>query len=512
MSTAPAPRIVPAPPSPAAEPTPIAPSVGPLPGPESGPIAWDPVRGELVYRTGDGEELGPAEREAFAALAEALPAILAPLEPGADAARRREHLGSAIDGYLLRRHPGLAPEGRERIRRRFLRDALGFGPIDPLLSDPEVEDVSCSGPGLAVYVHHARFEGLRTDVVFPDERTLEGFVQRLAQRCGRPLSVAHPLLDGSTPEGHRVQATFARAVSPRGPSFTLRRLRERPWTPVDLMRAGTVDPAILAYLWLAAEEGDSAIVCGGPGAGKTSLLNALTLFVPPSARIVSIEDTRELQLPHPNWIAAATRGPPIEVPGESPAGPTERIGMHELLAAALRQRPTHLLVGEVRGREAHALFQAMQTGHVTLATVHADSARGLVARLTGPPVGVPKPLFGALRTILVESVTTHPSGLRRRLAEVVEVRGVDPVTEELWTDPVFRHDPATDRFDFLGRADLFDRIAAGLGTGTGPVLAEFRRRAEALAGWLGSDPPSPAEFWRWAHATRSGWRREAAGR
>ncbi len=472
-------------------------------------VAFDPDSAALRYEVHE-PELTEEERTASDSLVRDLPRILAPLEGPATPERRASHLARAVNEYLAARYPRLSSESRQRILYLRRRDALGYGPIDAILRDPEVEDVSCDGVGTPVFVYHSRFESLRTNVAFTDESSLNAYVVRLAQRCSRSVSVAHPLLDAATPEGHRVQLTFGRAVSGRGSTFTLRRFRDRPFTPIDLVRNGTWSPEVVAYLWLAAEHGDSMIVAGGPGAGKTSALNAIALFVPSSAKIVSIEDTREIHLPHANWVPSTTRTGASAGGMGTGTGRARDIDLFDLLSAALRQRPTHIVVGEVRGREAYTMFQAMNTGHATYATMHADSVRALVQRLESPPIQVPRALLGALREVLIETVTRTPSGPARRMRELIEVRGVDTDTGEVVSTPVFTWDDTADTFHYLGHSYLFERIAGATGRPVGAVDEEFRRRTEAIRALSESaESLGPAEMWRWIREHRR-WARGSA--
>ncbi len=463
-------------------------------------VTFDPSSASLRYEVHEPTLTGE-EREASDALDCALPRILPPLAGHASPEQRANHLDRAVNDFLTARYPTLSRASRERILYFRRRDAIGYGPIDAILRDPEIEDVSCDGVGSAVYVYHARFESMRTNVVFADESALNGYVVRLAQRCARSVSGARPLLDASTPEGHRVQLTYGRTVSGHGSTFTLRRFRDRPFTPIDLVRSGTLSAETVAYLWLAAEHGDSMIVAGGPGAGKTSTLNAIALFVPPSAKIVSIEDTREINLPHPNWVPSTTRTGASAL--EVGTGRARDIDLFDLLSAALRQRPSHIVVGEVRGREAHTMFQAMNTGHATYATMHADSLRALVQRLESPPIQVPRALLSALREVLIETVTRTPSGPARRLRELFEVRGVDDDTGEVVSTPVFTWDEATDTFHYLGHSYLFERIAASTGRSIEAVDAEFRRRTEAVRALAEAGRPmDPNDVWQWIRENR----------
>ena len=229
------------------------------------------------------------------------------------------------------------------------------------MTDSEVEDISCDGVGIPLYIYHRKFGSIRSNLKFEDSKVLDDYVVWLAQRSGKHISVASPILDATVPDGSRLQATLGMHVTKRGSSFTIRRFRDNPFTPVDLLKFRTMSPEMMAYLWIAIENGQSMMVCGGTASGKTTTLNATLLFIPPQMKIVSIEDTRELNLPHENWVPSLTRagfGAKNPTSGKAPG----EIDMFDLLAAALRQRPQYLMVGEVRGAEAFIVFQAMATG------------------------------------------------------------------------------------------------------------------------------------------------------
>lgn len=458
------------------------------PGFASVEIAFDAPTGTLGYLVNQ-PSLTDSEARALGELDRALPRILPPTPTGPSGGRIEEILRSTISEYLRLHYPELTGSSVDRILYYRRRDAFGFGVIDPILNDPEIEDISCDGAHLPIFVQHARFESLRTNLEFSNEEALRGFVVHLAQRCGRSISVARPLLDGVTREGHRVQATFGHEVTGRGSGFTIRRFRDRPFTPLDLLRTGTASPELVAHLWLAVEQGDSLIICGGPAAGKTSTLNALSLFLPRSAKVVSIEDTRELSLLHEHWVPSTTRsGSGAAHTATKAAG---EIDMYDLLTAALRQRPSHILVGEVRGPEAVTMFQAMATGHATYATMHADSVRGMVARLESPPIRVPRAFFGSLRQVLIQVQRKTPSGTVRRLAQLVEIGGLDSETDEIVTSPVFDWDPGTDGFHYQGHSLLVDRAAARRGCSPEDVERDLAARSRYLRAMVAEGVTDP---------------------
>src|SRR5271170_7474996 len=391
---------------------------------------------------------------------------------------KRAYLRGEVEEYFRSRGVTLSPLSTERVVYYVLRDFVGYGPVDALILDAEVEDISCDGVDVPLFIFHGKYESVKTNVVFHDEESLNSFIVMLGQRCGKSVSVSAPILDGTTPEGHRVQATYGREVTTRGASFTIRRFKERPFTPVDLVLMGSASEEMVAYFWLAAEQGESLIICGGPAAGKTSTLNAIALFIPPTAKIVSIEDTREVNLPHENWIPGATRsgtgdrGPDGKAAGE--------VDMFDLVRAALRQRPNYIIVGEVRGRETYTMFQAMATGHTTYSTMHADSVKSMVNRLENPPINTPRILLSALNNVIIQIQARTEKGVVRRLKQVLEIVGFEPETNELITNTVYEWDPATDKFVFKGHSFLFDKIMELRNYTHDEMDAEFTRRVQVV--------------------------------
>jgi len=230
---------------------------------------------------------------------------------------KKEYIEEAVDSFIRSRGIRLEPASKDKIVYYIIRDFVGYGPVDVLMADLRIEDVSCDGTGIPLFVFHQKYESIKTNVIFDDDDALNSFVVLLGQRCAKQISVANPILDGTSFEGHRVQATYAREVTTRGSSFTIRRYKEKPFTPVELVKFGTASAEMVAYLWVAVESGKSMMVCGGTASGKTATLNSAALFIRPGAKIVSIEDTREINLPHENWIPGTTRS-------WASAGPTER--------------------------------------------------------------------------------------------------------------------------------------------------------------------------------------------
>jgi archaeal flagellar protein FlaI len=439
-------------------------------------------------------QLSRHEQELVVHLKSTLSKILGSEVSDLNPSAKRTYLRGEVEEYLRSREISLSPLSKERIVYYIQRDYVGYGPVDALILDPRVEDISCDGVEVPLFIYHGKYESVKTNVTFEDEDSLNSFIVALGQRCGKAVSVSSPILDGTTPEGHRVQATYAREITTRGASFTIRRFKEKPFTPVDLILTGSASEEMIAYFWLAAEQGESLIICGGPAAGKTSTLNAIALFIPPTAKIVSIEDTREVNLPHENWIPGATRsgtgdrGPDGKAAGE--------VDMFDLVRAALRQRPNYIIVGEVRGKETYTMFQAMATGHTTYSTMHADSVKSMVNRLENPPINTPRILLSALNNVIIQIQARTDKGIVRRLKQVLEIVGFEPETNELITNTVYEWDPGTDKFVFKGHSFLFDKIMEVRNYTHDEMDAEFQRRVAVIHYLVENKINDHRQLWR----------------
>ncbi|MDD1706533.1 MAG: type II/IV secretion system ATPase subunit [Methanoregulaceae archaeon] len=370
----------------------------------------------------------------------------------------------------------LSPPQREKIMYSMYKEFLGNGMIDPIMHDRYIEDISCDGVNVYLFVYHTRYESMRTNLRYKSAEELDSFVTKLAQRSGKYISIAEPMLDSTMHDGSRIQMTLGTEVTAHGSTYTIRKFKSEPITPTDLIEWSTFSPLSIAFLWLAVESGKSCIFAGGTASGKTTSLNAISLFIPPLAKIVTLEDTRELKLPHPNWIPSVTRT------SFDTAGRGE-IDMYELLRAALRQRPEYILVGEVRGREALTLFQAMSTGHVTYSTIHADSVASIVHRLENPPLDVPRNMLSALDIVSVQ-VQARIGGQRiRRNKQLVEILDIDPRTNELITNEVFRWQPVTDEITYSGKSFVLEEIMESRGWTEDRMREELKMRQEVLE-WM----------------------------
>ena len=432
---------------------------------------------EYVYEAIE-PQLTKHERDLLDHLKESMGKVIGAEVATLSSGDKKTYLRGVVEEFLKTRGIQTSPVSTERLVYYIQRDFVGYGPVDTLILDPLIEDISCDGVEVPLFVFHGKFESVKTNITFADEDQLNSFIVQLGQRCSKSVSVSSPILDGTTPEGHRVQASYAREVTTRGGTFTIRRFKERPWTPVDLVVAGSANEEMVAYFWLAAEQGESMMICGGPAAGKTSTLNAIALFIPPTAKIVSIEDTREVNLPHENWIPGATRSGTGDRGADGKAA--GEVDMFDLVRAALRQRPNYIIVGEVRGKETYTMFQAMATGHTTYSTMHADSVKSMVNRLENPPINTPRILLSALNNVVIQIQARTEKGVVRRLKQVLEIVGFEPETNELITNTVYEWDPATDKFVFKGHSFLFDKLMELKNYTHEEMEAEFQRRVSVV--------------------------------
>ena len=358
-----------------------------------------------------------------------------------------------------------------KLQYYLIRNFIGWSRIDPLMKDPLLEDISCDGNKIPVFLYHRKYRNIKTNIAFEAE-VLNSLAITLAQRSGKHISTGAPMIDATLPEGSRLQLTFGTEVTTRGTSFTIRKFREEPFSPIELMENGTFNAEALVYFWLSIENNKSLIFIGGTASGKTTSLNAVSLFIPPVAKVVSIEDTREITLYHDNWIASVTR----EALTEGGNG----INMFDLLRAAMRQRPEFILVGEVRGVEAQTLFQAMNTGHTTFSTMHAGSVDAAIHRLESEPLNVPRNMMQALNILSVQALIYRGVERVRRVQEIVEISGIDPSTGNLQVNNVFLYDPVRDHFSYTGRSQIYADIAEKRGWTRDDLESEIQLRKSIL--------------------------------
>lgn len=374
-----------------------------------------------------------------------------------------------IDAYSIE----ISMQSIHKILYYLKRDYLGYERLDSLMRDPNIEDVSCDGSEIPIFIYHRKYQNMKTNLTFGPEN-LDSFVVKLAQQCGKNISLGEPLINSTLPDGSRLNASLGKEVTFRGSSFTIRKFREQAFTPVDLIKNGTYSVDMLAYLWLAVENGKSMIFSGATAAGKTSALNAVSLFIPPMAKIVSIEDTHELMLHHSNWIGSVTRESFTKNPNVSD------IDMYELLRQALRQRPEYIIVGEIRGKEAMTLFQSMNTGHTTYSTMHAETINTVISRLEGDPINIPRVMIQALDILCIQKLIQLSDKRVRRLDTMIEFVGLDPHTQDLRFDDIYTYDPKTDHFKIGGKSHVLDSIMERRGWDEKKIESELKNRTKIL--------------------------------
>jgi len=389
-------------------------------------------------------------------------------------ANRREVFESEVTDIVADRARSASRLARRKLLYYLRRDFLEFGPIDPIMRDPAIEDISCDGAGIPVFVYHRAYRDLDTNVVF-EARRLSSYTVRLAQRAGKTISVSDPLLDATLPDGSRLQLTLGGEVATRGANFTIRKFSDVPFSPVDMVNWNTFSLEEMVYFWLAIENNKSLIFAGGTGSGKTSSMNAISFFIPPNSKVISIEDTREVDLPHSNWIQSVTRSSTTrEGRGE--------VTMYDLLQAALRQRPEYLLVGEIRTQERVALtfFQAMGTGHTAYTTMHADGIDTVLNRLQNPPLSVPTAMIQDLDIVSIQKQSFLGDQRVRRNQSVVEVvdRQHDPTSVQ--TRTIFDWDAQTDTHERVGESDVMAQVADERGWTDAELHREIDRREAVL--------------------------------
>ncbi len=356
------------------------------------------------------------------------------------------------------------------------RDFVGLNKIESMMHDYYIEDIECNGVQTPLYIVHRKYRNLKTNVSFNNNDYLMSFVEKLAQKCGKYISYATPILDGRLPDKSRVNATYTQDISSRGPTFTIRKFTSEPWSPIKLIDVKTASPELLAYLWMLIEYESNIVIIGGTGSGKTSFLNSIAFFMPPQARIVSIEDTHELNLLHSNWLPSVSREA-TGVGGESKLG---EVSLFTLLKASFRQRPDYVVVGEIRGEEAFILFQGAASGHPTMCTMHAENVETMIRRLETPPINLPPALVETLDAVCVMSQTRVRGEEVRRLRNITEIIKVGQKVGSLDKNTPFIWDPQTDRFFFKKESAIFKKLQREYGMTEAQIKKEFERRTLLL--------------------------------
>jgi flagellar protein FlaI len=361
----------------------------------------------------------------------------------------------------------------EKVKYYLKRDVDGFGLLDPLMHDINIEDISCSGPQIPIYVWHRNYDSIPTNIQFGSTDKLNSFISRVVFRAGKHISTAFPISDLSLQGNHRISVLYQKEVTPRGTSFTIRKFREDPYTIIDLIKFDTINLAIAAYIWMLVEAKMSFIIIGPTGSGKTTLLNAITGFANANFKIVSVEDVSELNINHENWFTLISRS------GFGLAGEGE-IGLYDLIKAGVRHRPDYIVVGEIRGSEAYVMFQAMATGHGGLCTMHADSLESAIKRLQQKPMDIPPAYISLMNcAIVVKRVKESDSTRSSRRATIIS-----EIINASTANVAFSWNPRTGDFEeTLQDSHIFKRIADSTGLDLTQVLEEHQRRILILK-WM----------------------------
>lgn len=391
-----------------------------------------------------------------------------------DSGKAVAYLSAKTQEIMRKFRISIPPQTLDKIFYFLDRDFLHYGKVDPIMMDPNIEDISCNGPETPIFVFHRNYESMPTSVRFKTQEELEKFVMRLAYMSGRNISVADPVVDAALPDGSRVQMTFGSEITKRGSTFTIRKFKPDPYSIVDMLRFGTFTAEIAALLWYAIENKSSVLMAGGTASGKTTSINCLALFIRPEMKIVTMEDTPEINLAHKNWIQSVSR--------QGIAGMGE-VTLYDLLRAALRQRPDFIIPGEVRGEEAQTMFQAISTGHAGMSSIHADSVPAVFHRLTNPPMNIPRTLLPALNFVILQGRITIKGRPVRRVLSVTEVVGLDPRSNELITNEIYRFDAESDGYIYSGRSYTLEKLAKTKGVTMDEVRQELAIRRQILQ-WM----------------------------
>jgi len=446
-------------------------------------IKWDPEKREIVYNVIEpvvSEEEAKLMEKVSDALIEMVEVELSAIK---DAGKAMEYIKQNVSKIV--REFGIELGQNQYIKMMYYiyRNFAGYNIIDPLMQDPNIEDISCDGVNTPIFVVHRKYGSMKTNIAFTDAEKLREFVTKLAQRSGRYVSYAEPILDGTLTDGSRVSATLAGDVATRGPTFSIRKFGEKPFSPVEHLDLNTASSEILAYLWYMLELKTNMLIVGGTGTGKTSFLNSVCMFIPPESKIVSIEDTKEIRIPHEHWISGLARvGFGIPLPTGEKYG---EVSMFDLLKESFRQNPEYVIVGETRGIEAYVMFQGMASGHCSISTFHAGNLDFVLKRLTTPPINLSPSLIESLNVVLIMTHAREKGKSSRRLKEFVEIISVDAKTDEVKTNILFVWDPLTDTYQKMNESMVLRKAVETKGGNFEDALAEIGRRKKVLD-WLHS--------------------------
>ncbi|MFW6027090.1 MAG: type II/IV secretion system ATPase subunit [Candidatus Woesearchaeota archaeon] len=432
-------------------------------------IIFDEVKQQLIYKVIE-PVLTDEEEHVLKELKEAFIYVFEKIHPENN---RESESGLIVTGakrlcskYNIR----LDKQQFENITYYLERDFLGLDILEPLMHDPYIEDISCDGLNVPIFINHLKYGPLEINRSYDLANKLNSFIIKLAQKTNQEVSLSKPILQGALPDGSRVEAIYGKEVSEKGSSFTIRKFRAEPFTPIHLIEFGSMPSFLLAYLWLAVENKQSILVSGGTATGKTTILNALSLFVPPTAKIVSIEDTPEINLPHEHWLPLIARD----------SQEKSQVTMFDLLKASLRERPEYIIVGEIRGEEASILFQGMATGHAGLGTVHAEKFTDLVNRMTISPINLPKQLLTEVKIVLFMRSVKVKENMVRRVVSVVELMDYKSKSDKFDVNEFLEYIPIEDSFGFKEKSAVISHLIQLRGGKEDSLWTEIEKRRRIL--------------------------------
>ncbi len=440
-------------------------------------IIQDPKTGEHKYIL-DELQLDPMERGIYNRILEILLAeIESPKEEITDPRKFfANEAKKIVDKYRITL--GWLPDvSWYKILYHAERDLVGFGKIDPLMRDPNIEDISCDGVNRPVYIWHRVFESIETNLQFESDEELDNLVVKLVHMAGKHVSSAFPIVDASLPGKHRLAVAYRREITPFGTAYTIRKFREDPYSIIDLINIGTFTEEMAAYLWICLENRASVMVLGGTAAGKTTALNALGCLVKPGSKIMTIEETAELNLSHENWVSLIARQ--SYGLGGSSVG---EVALFDLVKTCMRHRPDLMIVGEVRGQEAYVLFQALATGHGGMCTMHAENVQSAIRRLTQKPMDI-SPAYIPLMNIVMSVQRVHlvKNGEKKAYRRILSVNEI--IDSEKYVNP-FKWDPIKDQQTVdLDSSFLLTNFSERLGITREQLVVELNRRKDVLC-WM----------------------------
>jgi flagellar protein FlaI len=437
-------------------------------------IVQNPKTGEYKYVL-DELQLDPLERSVYNRILEILLAeIESPKEEILDPRKFfAEEAKKIVDKYRI--SLGWLPDvSWYKILYHAERDLVGFGRIDPLMRDPNIEDISCDGVSRPVYIWHRNYESIETNLEFQNDEELDNVVVKLVHMAGKHVSSAFPIVDASLPGKHRLAVCYRREVTPFGTAFTIRKFREDPYSIIDLINLGTFSEEMAAYLWLCLENRASVMVLGGTAAGKTTALNSLACLIKPGSKIITIEETAELNLPHENWVSLIARQ--SYGLGGSSVG---EVTLFDLVKTSMRHRPDVLIVGEVRGQEAYVLFQALATGHGGMCTMHAENLDSAIKRLTSKPMDI-SPAYIQLMNVVLSIQRVHlTKGTERKAYR--RVMNVNEIADYEDYRCALRWNPAEDEYlSAFDKSAMLPAISDRIGVSKKDLIAEIGKRKDVL--------------------------------